>query len=554
MKTMSFLINHRLWLLSLGLLAVATPTHAESFRLTNVISNGTTGNQPVEFHLEQALGATPAERMQTLEAMRQAARQQGRCDSCIEIGVDVNESANGTEKSESQAVALKSVRLDVTLADGSSQSLMQFSTLTKSLLAEGNNGPASRQPFFTLLGSSGSNEITGSSLNEFQKNFDSTIQIDIPAELNLSQAVEATLHIDLVNTNTKLGDPEQFYDYSNGFEDLALLDYADARFLDIVAKGIIANGEQVAAGGAEPISLGAPVVIDLRETDAADSNTAYIETPYVEWLSYPSSSSYYLVGYEDLFPNIGDYDFNDLITAYRVDLGLDLYSQVTQIRGEAILVSRGGVFNHDWHLRFKFSQASGSVTESLYRLGADGYSELIGDVTQRSFTNATELDLLGFDDTALLFPAPEGCRTTNTEARCGTYVPGPKYIFNIKLDTPIDPADLSRAPFDPYLWVQTNYEVHIIGETLASQREAMGYSATKNATTGLGDSFVDGNNYPFAMILPTGWQPPRESRAITDAYPFFEQYVQSQGRQQQDWYTRPDTTLTLPPDILVWQW
>ena len=33
------------------------------------------------------------------------------------------------------------------------------------------------------------------------------------------------------------------------------------------------------------------------------------------WNYFPSASSYYVVGYEDLYPGKGDYDFNDLTVA-----------------------------------------------------------------------------------------------------------------------------------------------------------------------------------------------------------------------------------------------
>lgn len=507
-----------------------------SYRLTNTVqSSGTTGSKPVKFHEEINIGDTVAARMQALENLRlNAVAMEGK--SKLVIGVDVNEAANATEKSETQAVALKSVRLDILMKDGTTYNLTDFSTLTMALLATGNNGPETRQQYFTLLGSTGSNTITGS---VFKDKFDSTLSIPVPDDIDFTQALEVTLHVDFLDVNTKLGDPELFYDYSNGFEDLAILDDVDARYLDNVAKGVITNGDDPAQ---EPISAGAPMVISLRDK----------AVPYVEWLGYPSSTGHYLVGYEDLFPNLGDYDFNDLTVAYRVEVGLDLNSQVTQIRGEAILVTRGADYTHDWHLRMGINSGSGTITESYYEKGSDGYPVLLGEQSTRTFKNATQIDLQGFSDTKAIFPSPVGCRFTNTE--CNTFVLGPKYIFNITFDRPIDYANLSLAPFDPYLYVRsTGYEIHLIGQSLAGQRVSMGYDQSQNSRQGE-NTFVDENGFPFAMMLASPWQPPIEGWSMEQSYPDFTPYVETRGASKKDWYLRPNADKVHPSDRFIWSW
>jgi LruC domain-containing protein len=512
-----------------------------SIRLSTVVkSTGSTGSNPIKIHEELDMGPTVADRMKALENMRLEYLNGFDAESKIVLGVDVNENASGTEKSETQAVTLKSVRMDVLMNDNSTRSFSEFSSLTMALLAEGSGDASTRKPFFTLPGRTGSNTITG---NEFRDKFDSTITIPVPVDMDFTQAKEVTIHIDFLNVNSKLGDPELFYDYTNGFEDLALLNDADSRYIDNVAAGVLLNGDVV---GEEPIPAGAPMVISLRDETV----------PYVEWVGYPSSTGHYLVGYEDLFPNLGDYDFNDLTVAYRVELGFDLNSQVTYIRGEAILITRGADYTHDWHLRMGVTGASGTITEALYRpveyeFGTKG--ELIQQFEPRSFNNAAQIDLRGFADTKALFPAPEGCKFTNTP-ECDTFIKGPKYIFNIVFDTPVDPAKISPAPFDPYLFVRnTNYEIHTIGQTLASQRTAMGYDSSANNSNNQ-TSFVDNNGFPFAMMLAKPWQPPIEGWSMEVAYPDFVNYVQTSGGQKKDWYLRPDTTKVHPSARFVWQW
>lgn len=521
-------------------LLVSATSAALSYRLTDTVqSSGTTGSKPVKFHEELNIGDTLEARMLALETLRQESiAMEG--ESKLVLGVDVNEAANATEKAETQAVALDSVRLDITMNDGTIYNLTEFSTLTKALLATGNNGAETRQDYFTLLGSTGSNTITGS---VFKDKFDSTLTIPVPENIDFTEAVEVTLHIDFLDVNSKLGDPELFYDYTNGFEDLAILDDGDARYLDNVAKGVILNGDTPSQ---EPVPAGAPMVISLRDQ----------QVPYVEWLGYPSSTGYYLVGYEDLFPSLGDYDFNDLTVAYRVEVGLDLNSQVAQIRGEAILITRGADYTHDWHLRMGINSGSGTITESLYQpeeyeFGIRG--QQVGETTTRSFNNATQIDLRGFADTKALFPAPEGCKFTNTPL-CDNYVQGPKYVFNITFDSPINLESLSPAPFDPYLYVRdTDYEIHLIGESLAAQRTAMGYEKSQNQDLG-NTTFVDENGFPFAMMLASPWMPPVEGWSMEVSYPEFTPYVETRGNSNKTWYLSPDGTKVHSSNSFVWQW
>jgi hypothetical protein len=148
-------------------------------------------------------------------------------NSILVLGVDVNEAADGTEKSSSQGITIKSVALNVILSDGSSFTFTDFYTETKVTVAE--EGMTERYTFYTNIGDTGSNRITSS--NSVQAAFDSTIKI--PIDIDLSSAIVATIDIMLLKTNTSLGDPEAFYDYSNGFEDLAILNNTDSEFLDL---------------------------------------------------------------------------------------------------------------------------------------------------------------------------------------------------------------------------------------------------------------------------------------------------------------------------------
>jgi len=389
------------------------------------------------------------------------------------LGVDINEASSGSEKSTSQGVAVENLTLTV-ITDEDTYIFNDFSTKTQCSLAKINS--ENRQFYYTLLGRTGSNSITGSNLDG--TSFDDTLKI--PVNIDLSSALSIHLDIQFLETNQSLGDPEAFYDYSAGFEDLALLTSTDVEFLDTQAAG----------------RKEAPLVVII------DSPTSVFSNIY-----YPSSTSFYLVGYEDQYPQLGDYDFNDLVVAYRVNFGLNEELKVITISAEGYLIARGGIYDHSWHLRIALPE--GSQADGTYQLyippGSSSGSELI-----KYIDTSSGLDITLFNNTTSLFYDPASSFTNTLWD--SEHVLGHKFSFEITLSNPVSLAEMGQAPFDPYLYVHdTNLEIHLQGNLPVM-------AESDNINKGL-TSFSDDNGYPFALVFPEDWQFPNEYVDIGAAYP-----------------------------------
>jgi len=438
------------------------------------------------------------------------------------FAIDINEAASGTEKSASQGVAIDSAWIEVTIggttsrydARGCADDETAPSTKTRTALARA--GETSRSFYCTLIGDTGSRTITSSSGSDIHlSSFDATLRIPVGA--NLSQATAARLVVSFLETNESLGDPEAFYDYSNGYEDVALVTPEDASYLD-----------QLAAGRDE-----APLVI---ETDASS-------TPSGSRVYYPSKDQFYVVAYEDQFPQRGDYDFNDLVVGFRVYFELDASGRAIGGGGEGYLIARGGGFDHDWHLRLALpSGASGSGALTLFEpddlYAASGYP--------RPFTFNGALDVEVFSNTATLW-TDGGYQFVNTLREQQDLVRGHRFSFSFRLDASLDGASMPAAPFDPYLYVHnTGYEIHLPGKraVLASSR---------NTRDGH-DSFSDAAGYPFGMVMPESWEVPVEFTDLGIAYPEFLEYVTGSASQGVSWYERPVSGRTKPTRPSLWKW
>jgi len=465
-------------LLSFCIFGAATGQELESTRLKETISKGT---GDINLLLAQGNKAiSPA----TLEHLR------SENNGDLVLGVDVNEAASGTEKAATQGVAIEALLLTVSTDEGVYE-YTNFSTQTKSSLAK--TSTESRQFYHTLIGRTGSNNITGSGLNG--TSFDATLRI--PVDIDLSSANSVHLAITLLETNEDLGDPEAFYDYSAGFEDLALLIASDAEYLDTQAAG----------------QADAPLVV-LTNAPAS----------FVSKVYYPAADSFYMVGYEDQFPKLGDYDFNDLVVAYRVIFSLNSDMQVTAISSEGYLVARGGSFDHNWHLRIALpegSQAGG--TYQLYApLGSSQGSEQVNAIDTTS-----GLDISIFQNTTSLFSSPSSTYANTIWDE--EVIQGHKFSFEIALSNPVSLDAMDTAPFDPYLYVfDTNYEIHLEGQSPVMPN-------SNNIADGL-DTFTDDRGYPFALVFPEDWHYPNEYVDMGDAYPELIEFIQSNRNNKTDWY------------------
>jgi hypothetical protein len=284
----------RRFTLLLGAFLLPAPAFAlDSIQLTDVVKSNGTGS--IDFLKD----VTPA----SLEAFRQEGA------GSLLLAIDVNEAASGTEKASSQAITLKSVVVSVTVG-GTTTDYAVYETATQAIVAS--VGTTQRTAYYTVIGDAGSNRITS---NSFQSKFDGVLTISIGQDLSAATAV--TAEIVFLDTNVSLGDPEAFYDFSNGFEDLALLNQVDADFLEVLAPG---RDEAPTV-----ILTNPPVVLDL--VPAA-------------WVSSPSGTGFYTVGYEDLFPALGDYDFNDLLVSYRINQGFNQAGELVEINGVSFLITR----------------------------------------------------------------------------------------------------------------------------------------------------------------------------------------------------------------------
>jgi hypothetical protein len=146
------------------------------------------------------------------------------------LGIDVNSAATGNETNKSQGIAIQSIELVIRTTAGDFTFSDFYTSTTAMVIAAGST---TAEEYYTVFGTGGSNAITGGS---GLAGFDDVIYIDGIAFTG--EILGATLNVTFLDTaNTGSNTNEAFFDYSNGFEDLAILGASEASALEAANLG-----------------------------------------------------------------------------------------------------------------------------------------------------------------------------------------------------------------------------------------------------------------------------------------------------------------------------
>ncbi|MCD4745713.1 MAG: LruC domain-containing protein [Bacteroidales bacterium] len=267
-------------------------------------------------------------------------------------------------------------------------------------------------------------------------------------------------------------------------------------------------------------------VIDESDDFPDDPDKAYL-------IVYPSGSKYYFHLYEDLWPGMGDYDFNDVVLktklhAYKNSsnklVGGKMISNVYWIGGG---IPRG--VGMEWMRPSSgYSKLEYMPTETV------SFIEMQNVETDTEVTNAVKL----FDG--------------NIVESLGETVD-----FEYSWDYSLGGNSLW---VQVYIYMNRNHEVHMYGQppTTAADMSLFGTQHDASLTSWdwkVGNTFsMISNFYKTATNLPWGleietvdFRVPNEKTEILDAYPQFQEWAESGGTVNRSWYKYPDESRTFLP-------
>ena len=259
---------------------------------------------------------------------------------------------------------------------------------------------------------------------------------------------------------------------------------------------------------------------------------------------YPSASEWATIAFEDNWPSIGDYDFNDLVMNYRIS-EYRLNGDVIRVKLEGQIAAVGALY----HNGFAFHLPG--VLRSAIDENAIRYT--INDVPQITSPLESGRDkaiAIVTDDVWDFVSVGENCNYHRTEPGCGSDIQM-QFSMTLPMTNAIANQLMPEFPYDPFLFATEGYdhslafglppgrayEIHLPDKAPTEGfREDFFGRREDRSDPGNGRYFVSENGMPWAINVGVEWQYPLEYMDVIYAYPSFASFIANQGLVDADWY------------------
>ncbi|MFN4298108.1 MAG: LruC domain-containing protein [Thermaurantimonas sp.] len=305
----------------------------------------------------------------------------------------------------------------------------------------------------------------------------------------------------------------QFQRFVIGFEDLRRdgatcdNDFNDAIFYVSSNPVTAISQANVPVPGPAPADSDADGIPDILDEYPNDATKAFNQYQ-------PFKDSYSSVAFEDLWPYMGDYDFNDLIVKLNLKNVLNAQNQLVESDYKFVVDHTGASYRNGFGFQLPYAE---SAVQSV-----SGIRLTENIIT----TNAKGLETSQNAPTVIVFDnAFKQLRDT--------------IFINIKYNSPQSLQPMNQQGLNYFAFVDGNRgrEIHLLGK----QPTAL----ANTALLGTGDDVTNSDRsvtyrnkegYPWAILISHDYKAPKEKVKIWDAYLYFNTWVNTLGVQRTDWY------------------
>jgi LruC domain-containing protein len=294
---------------------------------------------------------------------------------------------------------------------------------------------------------------------------------------------------------------------------------------------------------ADPISAVETQNIPIPNYTSTDSDQDGISNPFDSYPEdptkafntyYPSKDNFGTLAFEDLWPSVGDYDFNDLVVNYNFNQITNGQNKVVQIQLRATLMAMGASYKNGFGIQLPVSPGLiASVT------GTDIKETHIVQNSNGTEAGQSKATIIIFDNGYNLLPYP-GMPSLGVNTTPGaTYVTPRELNITINLTTPVILSSMGLPPYNPFMIINLvrEKEVHLIDNppTDLADKTFLGTS-NDDSRPESGRYYVTKNNLPFAIDISSNFDYPVEKVQVSDAYLKFISWGESSGNQYYDWF------------------
>jgi LruC domain-containing protein len=265
---------------------------------------------------------------------------------------------------------------------------------------------------------------------------------------------------------------------------------------------------------------------------------------------YPSSSGFTTLAYEDLYPDQGDFDMNDVVMQLRITQFVK-NKQVRRVGFNAQLVAMGAWYHNGFAVQLP-GIARSNVQESAIDWTLQGVKQPQSPLE----TGQTNAVLKFTDDLWQHATRGNGCEYFRTEPGCGTSYRA-TWQMTVPFVNAVDEDQMPEFPYDPFIFATPNTDHGLAAKNINGGKEpgrALEIHLKNHAPTALfnqaflgqrddasnvaaGQYFQDKNGMSWAIEVPDTWQHPLEKQRLDGSYQEFVDFAaDASGTTNPYWY------------------
>ncbi|MGL1893070.1 MAG: LruC domain-containing protein [Spirochaetaceae bacterium] len=259
-------------------------------------------------------------------------------------------------------------------------------------------------------------------------------------------------------------------------------------------------------------------IIDTLDSFPNNSNLSAIDY-------YPSEGNYGTLAYEDLWPHMGDYDFNDLVIDIRIEEYKNSAGDVVSIKAWFLIQGMLASMNNGFAIELGLSPDN--IANTTGGEFSRGYIKRDNNGTEKRQSKA----VIG------IFESAQQHFVENV---------GTEMVITVEFTDPVTRNDLGYPPYNPFIMSngERGREVHLPGKAPTDLVHIDYFNSvddnsvlTSDYSTVIdGDSYKTVNNRPWALNLPSSFKYPKDDVEINQVYTNYDSWVDSDGLSDSDWF------------------
>jgi LruC domain-containing protein len=315
-----------------------------------------------------------------------------------------------------------------------------------------------------------------------------------------------------------------------GFEDLNRESGSDEDFNDAVFY-ITANPVKAVDVSRVP-PMDTPS--DKDKDGISDTFDDYPEDPALAFdYFYPAENQYGSFVVEDLWPGLGDFDFNDLVVDYQFQQKADPQNKVREMSIRLKTRAIGASFRNGFGIELPLSpDAIKSVSGSVVK---GDYVKVLSNGVE---ANQKKAVIIAFEDSYDVLPYAGSGTGVNVEPDKGFTEPTIQEI-KVVFASPLALSALGQAPFNPFLIIDGNREkeIHMSGYEPTSLANIDYFGKSQDASSpGKGWYYRTNDNLVWMLEVPTSFDYMVERQDLVKGHLKFSSWAESGGAKDADWY------------------